>query len=235
MGELVRTYLISAKSRVALSSSLAAIVLERILDLACVLVVLLLLIINIGVPAWVIRTGCGISAILVAGILSALVLLYRGKSVVGVLKPINSKLPSKWLSRIEGFVPGFLIGLAVVRSRKRMFYVVCLSALIWTLAGLGFYNVFWIMNLQLPIVSAFVILVITTIGVAMPVAPGFLGNFHYGCILALSLFNIPKSVALAFSLISYVLGICVSIVLGLAFLPSMPISLKEVKDRLKDG
>jgi hypothetical protein len=233
IGELVRPYLISAKSNVAFSASLATIFVERILDLFCILVVLLVLIIRTGLPAWVVRAGYGVLASLIICAFLVVLLHYRRDFVLRFLAAQTGRFPNSLRNRIDSFTQGFTHGLRFMDSRKKTLQALLISALIWTFAGLGFSSVFWIMGLELPTVAAFVILLFTTIGVALPAAPGFLGNYHYGCIIALSLFEVPKTAAVAFSLVSYALGIGVFLLLGLAFLPWMPISYKEVREKLR--
>ncbi len=234
IGELIRPYLISAKSNVAFSSSLGTVFVERVLDLLCLVVILFVLIMNTGLPTWVVRAGYGISASLAVGVFLVVLLHHRRETLLRVLGLLTRKFPDRLQNRIDGFTRGFSHGLGFMNSKKKILYALFVSALIWTLPALGFYSVFWLMRLQLPVISAFVIILFTAIGVALPAAPGFLGNYHYGCIIALSLFGVPRSAAVAFSLVSYVLGILVIILLGLAFLPWMPVSVKEVRSVLKE-
>jgi len=75
---------------------------------------------------------------------------------------------------------------------------------------------------------------LTALGISIPIALGYSGNYQYANILALSLFNMPKDIALAYSLVSYLLGICIILLLSLIFLPVMPISIKEIKAQLRN-
>jgi uncharacterized membrane protein YbhN (UPF0104 family) len=72
-------------------------------------------------------------------------------------------------------------------------------------------------------------MVILLIGIAIPTAPGFIGNWHYACILGLTLFGIPKSDALTFAIIYHFLSLAIVIVLGLIFLPFNKFSLSDMK------
>ena len=72
-------------------------------------------------------------------------------------------------------------------------------------------------------------MIILIIGIAIPTAPGFIGNWHYFCILGLSLFGVPKTDALTFAIIYHVLSIGVVIVLGIAFLPFNRFSIVDLR------
>ena len=80
--------------------------------------------------------------------------------------------------------------------------------------------------------SAFVVLIVMAIGVSVPTAPGLLGNFQFACILALSIFNISKADAVAFSISYYIFGVGTYILLGLVFIPLTDFSLKTIKQKM---
>ena len=71
-------------------------------------------------------------------------------------------------------------------------------------------------------------MVILIAGIAIPTAPGFIGNWHYACILGLSLFGIAKPEALSFALVYHFLSMIVLIVLGVAFLPFNKFSITDM-------
>lgn len=233
IGEVVRAYLISAKGNVPLSSSIAMIFLERLLDLFFILVVLGLVFFNIYLPAWVVSTGYSFFIGFIVLLFPIFFLCYRSEAILNLLKPLTKRLPKRIKDRLEAYIQTFIDGLGIVRSKKMIFYVVVLTAGIWALTGLGLYSMFFILNLQLPLICAYVIMVLTALGVSIPIAPGYIGNFHYANILALSLFNMPKDIALAYSVVSYLLGICIILLLGIIFLPAMPLSIKEINAQLR--
>ena len=88
---------------------------------------------------------------------------------------------------------------------------------------------FLAVGFQLPVVAAFVVMIILIIGIAIPTAPGFIGNWHYFCILGLSLFGVPKADALTFAIIYHILSTGVIVVLGLAFLPFNHFSIVDLR------
>ena len=62
------------------------------------------------------------------------------------------------------------------------------------------------------------------IGVMIPGAPGFIGNFHLSCVLGLSLFGIPRSVALSYAIVNHLIVVLFTVTLGVIFLPRAKIS-----------
>jgi hypothetical protein len=107
--------------------------------------------------------------------------------------------------------------------------VILLSLLVWTINAVAIYTLFHAFAFDLPFTAAAVVMVILLIGIAVPAAPGFIGNWHYACILGLMLFGIPKSEALTFALIYHFLSIGIVIALGVMFLPFNKFSIADMK------
>lgn len=227
VGEVVRPYLITTRSKIPLSSALATIFVERMFDLMTLLSILVVVISYVALPGWVVK-----SIVSTIGSFAVVVLLLIFATKGGVSLKFIGKTSWKFRIIFEKIMKDFSQGLKVIHSPKSVIYATLFSILIWVLSGLAIYSLFYFQNLQLPIAGAFVVLVISILGISLPSAPGFLGTFQMSCILALSLFNIPKTDALAFSLVYYFLGIGVNIAAGLLFLPFERITLKDMKKAL---
>jgi hypothetical protein len=70
------------------------------------------------------------------------------------------------------------------------------------------------MGMQLGWLAAITVLVLTCVGISLPSAPGFIGNFHYACVIALSLFGVIKETALAFAIVNHFLTLAVIVIMG---------------------
>ena len=54
--------------------------------------------------------------------------------------------------------------------------------------------------------------------IILPAAPGFVGNYHYACIVAMGLFGVAKDTALAYAILMHFLTIVVLVAMGLFFM-----------------
>ena len=230
MGEFVRPYLISQKSTIKMGSSLATIVVERIFDMLTLMMVLLLVIMMVKLPAWIIRSACSILLLIIPLLLILIFLEVKREVSVKSIDRVIGRLPKTLSSRLMRWLHSFLDGLQILPDLKKTFYLVFLSVLIWSLAGLSIYILFSSFEsmLELPLVSAYAVLVITALGVTLPAAPGFVGNYHFSCVLALTLFGVPKTDALTFAILLHSILIMVTIVLGLIFLPFFKVSFPTI-------
>ena len=230
MGEFARPYLISRKSTIKMGSSLATILVERIFDMLTLMMVLLLVLMMVELPAWLFRSACSILIVVILLLFFLIFLVVkRDLSVKGVDRVI-SKLPKTLSSRAMGLFHSFLDGLQILPDLKKTFYLAFLSAVIWSLVALSSYILFssFTSMLGLPLAAAYAVLAITALGVTLPTAPGFVGNFHYSCVLALMLFGIPKNDALTYAILLHFVQIMITILLGLIFLPSIKVPLPSI-------
>ena len=229
IGELVRPYLISTKSKIPLSSSLATVFVERVLDGITLLSIFLFVTLAFNVPSWL--TKVGNSFLITSTILVFLMCFLRFKKdlSLSILRPLLDKLPKKISAKIETLIFSFVKGFGVISSPKKLIYSIFLSLFIWIFSALAIYCLYCFQGLHPPLLSSFVVLAVTAIGISLPAAPGFLGNFQFSCILALSIFGVGKNEAFSFSMVYYVLGVGINILLGLVFIPFVKISFKDVR------
>lgn len=230
LGELVRPYLVSTKNQIPFSSAIASIFIERALDLLILLFMLALVTINSNLPSWVVKAGYSFLLIFLFLLGSILVFYFKTETAISFLSPFLNKLPQRFRMKIETLFKAFLVGFKIVGDKKKIMYTVCLTVLIWGLLGIATYTLFLFYNIRVPLLGAFVVLLITIIGISLPTAPGFLGNFQFSCIFALSLFHVQKTEAFSFSLIYYFLVVVNNILLGLFFLPFEKFSFVNIKN-----
>jgi hypothetical protein len=150
------------------------------------------------------------------------------------LKALNSlfrKLPEKYTVKLNHLFHQFIDGFKIITDVKLLIILIFLSALIWLMDVTAIYFMFLASGFTLPIAAPFIVMIILMLGITIPTAPGFIGNWHYSCILGLSLFGIPKTDAFTFSVLFHFLSIGIVVILGLMFLPFNKFSLSDLKKR----
>jgi len=229
MGELARPYLITGKSTIRMAAALGTVVVERLFDILTVLAIFFGVLFFMPLPPWLMRSSLLFLALtLVVFFLLIFIILKREKALT-ILKPVMQKLPEAFHHRLEDLFHHFIDGVAVLSEGRMIFYVILLSLLIWFVDVLAIYLLFLSFGFHLPAAASFVLMAILIIGITLPTAPGFIGNFHYFCILGLSLFGVSKADALSYAIVLHVLSIGLLIVLGLGFLPFNRFSLADLR------
>ncbi len=228
LGEVVRPYLITKKSGIRMSSAVGTIVVERVLDSLTVLFIAVFVLLFTPLPAWLVRSSILFLLLTLALVSVMILLIVRREASLRVLGPLIGKLPPRYAEATQRLICQFLDGFRIMADPALLLSVAWLSIVIWLVDVYAIYLLFRAVNFQLPVVAAFVLMIILIIGIAIPTAPGFIGNWHYSCILGLGLFGVPKTDALTFAIIYHILSVAVVIVLGLLFLPFNRFSLGDL-------
>ena len=219
VGELARPYLITKKSRIAMSSALGTIFVERVLDSLTVLIIALVALLFTPLPHWLVRSSALL--LLVTIFLSTLMILMvvRRDVALQLLSPLIKRLPVRYAEILNRLINHLIAGFGIMIDPIPLLWVTFLSIVIWLIDILAIYLLFQAFHMHLSIAAATVLMIVLIIGIAIPTAPGFIGNWHFFCVLGLGLFGIPKTDALTFAIVYHALSIGLIVLLGLLFLP----------------
>lgn len=229
LGELARPYLITKKSDLKMSSAFGTIIVERVLDSLTVLVIAGSVVFFIPLPPWLVRASILFLLVTLAFLAAMILMIVKQDASLRILTLLIGKLPARYAEGLTRLTRHFLQGFRIMVNPSLLACVIGLSILIWLIDVLAIYLLLLAFGFQLPIAAAFVLMIILIIGIAIPTAPGFIGNWHYFCILGLSLFGVPKTDAFTFAIIYHVLSIGIVVILGLAFLPFNHFSIADLR------
>lgn len=229
IGELARPYLITHKSNVTMTSALGSIFLERVFDVLTILIMFFIVAFLTPMPSWLMKSSIVFFVIILVIIALMILLLVNRGAFLRIVNPIISKLPEKYFHRVEDIIDHFIGGFKMVANLGLIVYVAFLSLLIWVAGALAIYILFSAFDFQLSLLAAFGVMVIIIVGITIPTAPGFVGNFHFFCILGLGLFGIPKVDAVTYAVLYHFLAIGMAVGLGLIFLPFNTFFLSDLK------
>lgn len=232
LGELARPYLITKRSSIAMTAAVGTIFVERIFDSLGVLIIAVLTPLFTSLPPWLTRASLLFFWITVALAAVALFLAVRRDTALRMVNTFLCRLPGKKTLFPERLLHQFSDGCKIITDFKLLVQMSLLTIIIWMIDVLAIYIMFLAFGLNLPVAAAVVLMIVLIIGIAIPTAPGFVGNWHFFCILGLGIFGIPKTEALSFAIIYHFLSIGMCIVLGLLFLPFNRFSLASLKTRL---
>lgn len=233
IGELARPYLITKRSLIPMSSALATIFIERLLDSATVLLILAFAIIMTPLPPWLVRSGAFVLFLTFMAVGTIAILYGRREAFFHSLLSRRAHRSERW-ERLIRTVIRFVEGFKVLTDYKRLAVAGFLSVLFWILDALSIYLFLKAFHLELPPIAAVVVMLILLVGIVIPTAPGFIGNWHFACVVGLSLFGVAKADALSFAIVYHFVSMVVILVLGLVYLPSYTFKLGDIKRSMKD-
>jgi uncharacterized protein (TIRG00374 family) len=232
LGELARPYLISKRSSVKMSSALGTILVERVLDSFTVLTIAVIVLFLTDLPSWMIKSSVIFFLLALAMFCFIVFLIMRRDTALKIINIILSKLPGKFAHKIDEMIHHFIDGFQVITDIKFLLYLFFLSAFIWLLDVLAIYLLLLAFGFTLPIMASFVVMIILIVGIAIPTAPGYIGNWHLACVLGLSFFGLAEAETLSFAIVYHFLSMAIVVILGVIFLPFNKFSISEMKDQL---
>jgi uncharacterized protein (TIRG00374 family) len=234
IGELARPYLISKRSSIKMSSALGTILVERILDSFTIVIIAVVVLFFTDLPPWMMKSSIifFFLALMLLGFI--LFLILRRDQALKFINIILNQLPGKLANKIDEVLHHFIDGLQVVTNINLFLYLCFLSAVIWLVDVLAIYLLLLSFGFTLPVIAPFVLMIVLIVGIAIPTAPGFIGNWHYACVLGLSFFSLAKTDALSFAVIYHFLSMVVLLVLGMAFLPFNKFSVSDMKKQMNN-
>jgi uncharacterized protein (TIRG00374 family) len=221
-----------------MSSALGTIFIERILDSFTVLTiatVVLLIDMPFDLPSWMVKSSIIFSLLALSLFCFILFLILRREAALKFINIILNRLPGKLANKIDVAIHHFIDGLQIVTNIKLFSYLLFLSVVIWLVDILAIYVLLLAFGFTLPVMASFVLMVILIVGIAIPAAPGFVGNWHYACVFALGLFGLPKADALSFAVVHNFLSMAIVLVLGVCFLPFNRFSIADMKKQMNNG
>jgi len=231
LGELARPYLIANKSQIGMTAAVGTILVERVFDCLTVLFIFIFALFFTPLPSWLIKSGVVFFLITVVIFAAMIFMIMKREVSLRVLNSLFQKLPEKYILKLNHLFHQFIDGFKIIIDLRLLLHVTLLSVLIWLIDVTSIYLMFLAFGFALPPAAAFVVLIVLMIGISIPTAPGFIGNWHFSCILGLSLFGIPKADAFTFSVIFHFISIGIVIILGMMFLPFNKFSLSDLSQQ----
>jgi len=208
-GEIIRPYLFGQKKGVAKSAVFATVVVERLSDVICLLVMLAIVALVMDIPAEMRK-----SAYVVAGAAMVVFALLWGVSLnegAGhAFAWLLKRFPTGIGSRLEGGIASATGGFATLHNVRAVLAVLLISIVMWLSGILVTKSYLAAFGLDLPWYAPVFVIVVSNLGMMIPSSPGFVGVAHFLYVSSLSVFGVIKSRALAFAIVVHGVSFAVS-------------------------
>ncbi len=231
IGEVIRPVLVSRKERKPLSGILATVVVERIFDMFTVLLLFgisaALVPVSDELRQWGIRL-CGLAVMVGAGVA---MVRWQEARVLRWIAVVLRPLPERIAQPVDHFFRGFVTALEILDSPASFLQILGWSLYLWVVISLIHTCGLLAFALPVPLVLGSVVATaVIAIAVSAPSAPGYIGAFQLGCILALAIFGVSRSDAFAFSIVLHVVQFIAVVAAGLYSLAREGLTLKQIEE-----
>ncbi|MDO8136976.1 MAG: lysylphosphatidylglycerol synthase transmembrane domain-containing protein [Candidatus Brocadiales bacterium] len=254
-GEFIRSVLLGKKENISISTVIATVVMERLLDSISMIilatVVLSILPISIdpqgsatsaGSPSLQdirnstflhqMKSGIGIlGGVCLVTVVSLILLDLYSQRAISLVEKLLFFIPHGLRDTLLGLLGSFIHGLKVLRNIKQVLWLSILSFAIWLSGILSAYILAYSFHIEIPFSAMCLVGVGIGLAVALPQAPGYIGVYHLAVQKTLELFHVDLSSAQSFAIVSWTINILVPIIIGTFFLWREGMSFGQLIER----
>lgn len=235
LGEIVRAVLFARRYRQGITAVLVSQVLERLLDVAAVVVLFLLAVAwvrevpeVIRASVWLVAIGAALAAALV------LVLALWPERVLALWRTLARPLPLVLRRKGDSLLTSVLQALASIRSPLRLFHLLVNSLVQWgLLAGAAWLSLSAFGESVAPAI-AIIVLAASVVAVTLPSAPGYVGAIQAAFVFALRPFGISEEIAFAASVFFLVCQWIPVTAVGAVFFVVTGMATGEVREAVRE-
>lgn len=225
LGELVRAFLLGKRTGAKFTSSMATVLIDRILD-GVTMVALLVMVEPFSKSQLLyIHEALEVAGILIIAVLAFI--LRPAKRLVRLAGPLKA-LPSRWREELFSILKGLNISGQTLVSYPSNVLLLASSFATWLLEAFFFYLVMLRVGVDITFPAAVVVLLILNIGVLIPAAPGYIGTYEAFVIMGLLSFGADKTEAAAVALIAHAIQYISVAVFGTISLKTMGLGLEDI-------
>ncbi len=237
-GEFIRPYVLSQHEKIGATSAFATVVLERVFDMAAVLVLFAGFALTAApalrrsAPALfrAVQVGGLTTAAATLALLVAFFLLAGHPEAIGrISAAVERRLPRRLASIVEGLAERFALGLGAVRRPRQWLIVFALSFPLWMSIACGIWLVSHAYAVEVGYVGSFLVMTLLVVGVAVP-TPGAIGGFHeFYRIAVTSFFHASTEKAVGAAIVLHAISFVPVTLIGIGFMVREGLTLGRIR------
>lgn len=219
LGELVRTFLLRQSHGVAIPSSLATVLIERLLDVFALCGLMTVVLIWAPLEGLILAVAGTAATVTAAGVVGLLAVLAVPRRRLEQLFTFGVGLAGRLHPRLGQLAASIVDGIRVLEDGRAILAIVPLSILCWV-AELGLYYFLALaLGLEAGILGLVAGMVVANIVTVLPSAPGYVGTFDLFLKTTLTeSFAVPDALAGAYTLLTHAVLLVPVVVAGLLLL-----------------
>ena len=206
VGEITRAAVLGRTENVPTGRAVGTIIIEKIFDIAALLIMLGVLSLIIPLPVWARTAGLSVTAVFAVLTVGFLVATSVRQRLVGWIQARLDPLPVLRRCRPSRLANELLRAANSLSSGNLLAVQVAASTVLWLLAICQVYLGTLAFHLNTGWDAATFVLVATNLGMTIPSAPASLGVYHGITVLALDVFNVTAPTALGLAVGMHALG-----------------------------
>lgn len=203
-GELVRTFMVSARTGLNKAYVLATALSERVADAIALVVISAMVLLTLPAqPGWLATAARPFAILGLSGVL-AIALLPR-LEWLGRKMLARAPLPGGLRNKLLGVMENGLRGIRAFHDPGRLFGFLGLTVVIWCLDAVATVICAAGLGLAIPLPVAFLLIAGLGLGSALPSTPGYIGIWQFVAVSILTPFGFSKTEAVSYILVAQAL------------------------------
>jgi uncharacterized protein (TIRG00374 family) len=234
LGEIGRAYVIGERTNVPMARALSTVVVERMLDLASVVVMFALFALFLPMPPQFSSAALMGALFIIVLLIVAGGIIWQSNRVERILEGIAQRVPQLKAEVLVRSFHDLMGGFRIIRSPRKLAISLLLTAGVWVAT---LFVAYFTMMAFLParFDEVGLVVVLSNLGGALPSAPGGLGVVQFFAMQSLVIpFNVPEDVAVAFAFVWSLFQQFALILLGFFGLVRMGLSFNSVTTKVQE-
>ncbi len=236
-GEILRAVVLRQQEQIAVSSSLATIVVERVFDGLVMLLFVFLALPFAPLPGDSIRSIVILGSVLFFGAMVVFFVVATNPDRFLALAQwiADHLLPQRLRAPVMGFAEQFMVGLASLRSARSVVMIFFTTIIIWLLEVLKYWIVVQAFDFQVSFFALMLMNGVVNLATTLPSAPGYIGTFDGPGIAVLTLYGVPEAVATAYTLVLHAALWLPITLLGLFYMIRLQLGFGDLNRAVQEG
>lgn len=232
-GEFARAFALTRETpRVALTTALGSLAVDRIFDAIVLLACMFGAMLDPAFPAGVRIVGRTVPQLAAGGVafIAALLIVCYAvvlmpERVLALVRSAARRVVPRFEARIVKLVEHGVGGLAVLRDSRRFLAVLFWAVAHWLVHALALFICFRAVGISVPFSAALFLQGVLGMGVAIPSSPGFFGVFETFAVIGLGVYGVPKELAISWALGYHILSFIPITVMGAFYFARLGLSV----------
>ena len=241
-GDLVRPVMLSLRSGIKASATIATILIERLFDMTAVALLFAgcLLVVEVppdsGVDLSKLRfLGLLMVAGIVVGLVALIVLRLKAAFVVSLTERLFGWLPKPVLNFLLGFLTHVADGLSVLMNLRALAATAGYTALIWGVIAGAYWLVVRAFGVEFSISQTLFVLGAGLVGSLIPTPGGSAGAFHVAAQKGLTVMGVELNLAASIAIAIHFISFGSPFLWALFYLTRTDFTLKQLKEMVESG
>jgi uncharacterized protein (TIRG00374 family) len=199
-GEVIRSYVLRQREAVAISSSLATVIIERVFDGLVMLIFVFLALPFAPLPPIYRNLVIGLTvALFVATAIFVWMAANPSYLARFYIALADRLLPARIRARTDDFYHRFMEGLRSLANPSDVVMIFVTSVVIWLMETVKYWFVMHAFPFEVSFVTLMLMNGLVNLATTLPSAPGYIGTFDVPGIAVLAAFGVPESLAASYT------------------------------------